>query len=83
MIGIVFYLVVAAIVVVAAFLLAEWIRQPGIPAPDHPGALAVIAGLLWPVLAVGLVQWVLVAAVHRKMRRAVVPVPPARVDVKV
>lgn len=83
MIGIAFYLVVTTIVAAAAFLLSEWIRLPGTPAPEHVGAVAVLAGLLWPVLAIGLIQWVLVAAVHRKVRADVVPAAPIRDDVRV
>ncbi len=83
MTGIAFYLVVSLIVATAAFLASEWIRLPGAPAPDHIGALAVVAGLLWPVLAIGLVQWALLAVVHRKLRLRVVPVARIPDDVRV
>jgi hypothetical protein len=69
LIGIASYVVVAVIVATAAFLVSEWIRRPGAPAPDRLGLVALVAGLLWPVLAVGLVQWAMVAALHRKLRR--------------
>lgn len=46
----------------AVFLAAEWFRDPGVPAPDHPGWIAVVSGLLWPVLLIGLAQWSVLAA---------------------
>lgn len=61
------YAVVAMVSAVAVFLLAEWLREPGVPAPNHPGRFAVIAGLLWPVLAVGIAQWGLIAAVAARL----------------
>lgn len=72
-IGIAFYLFISMIFAISAFLASEWIRLPGAPAPDHPGGLAVVAGLLWPVLAIGLVQWALLAVVHRQIRLRVAP----------
>lgn len=70
--GIALYLGVATIFAVAAFLASEWIRLPGAPAPERTGLLAIVAGLLWPVLTIGLAQWCLLAAVHRKARVQVV-----------
>ena len=64
------YMTVAIAVAVAVFLFSEWIREQGGSAPDGPGALAVVAGLLWPVLAVGLIQWLLIAAVASRIREA-------------
>lgn len=69
MFGIASYLAVATIASVTVFLVAEWFREPGAPAPDHPGRIALIAGLLWPMLLLGLAQCVLVAAVHDKLGR--------------
>ncbi len=65
----VLYMAVAAIAAVAAFLLAESVREPGETAPDRPVRVtfAAVAGLLWPVLAIGLVQWALIAALHRHL----------------
>ena len=82
MIGIASYVVVAVIVAAAAFLMSEWIRVPGGPAPDRLGLVALLAGLLWPVLAVGLAQWAMVAALHRKLRREAAPVIRIPVDVR-
>jgi hypothetical protein len=62
------YGTVAIAVAVAAFLFSEWIREPGGTKPDLPGALAVVAGLLWPALAVGFIQWLLIAFVASRIR---------------
>lgn len=70
------YAVTALIVAVAAFLLAEWIREPGTPAPDHPGAIALVAGALFPVVIVGALQWAIIAAAHARMRNTVSPQAP-------
>jgi hypothetical protein len=82
LIGIASCLVVAVIVAVAAFFASEWIRLPGAPAPDRLGLVALSAGLLWPVLVVGLAQWAVVAAVHRKLRREAAPVVRIPADVR-
>jgi predicted transporter len=82
LIGIASYVVVAVIVAAAAFLMSEWIRVPGGPAPDRLGLVALLAGLLWPVLAVGLTQWAMVAALHRKLRREAAPVIRIPADVR-
>jgi len=62
-----FYATVAMAVAAAAFLFSEWVREPGGSAPNSPGAVAIAAGLLWPVLAIGLVQWLLIAAVASRV----------------
>ena len=77
--GVVLYLVVAAAVAIATFLLSEWVRLPGASAPDHLGLMAVAAGLLWPVLAVGLAQFALVSAVHRRILGKAATLSKARV----
>lgn len=59
---IVAYLLVAAVVAVAAFVVGEC------RVADRPAPCAVIAGLLWPVLLVGLAQFLLIAAVTRLAR---------------
>ena len=56
------YGIVALAVAVIALLVAEWVREPGAPAPEHPGFFAALAGLLWPAVVIGLVQWGLIAA---------------------
>lgn len=86
---IIVYAAGAVAVAVAAFLFSEWVRDPGGSPPDGPGALAVVAGLLWPVLAVGLIQWLLIAALAARIREAtlcaadseMMPMP-VRIDAK-
>jgi hypothetical protein len=62
-----FYAIVAMAVAVATFLFSEWVREPAGTASDNPGAVAIAAGLLWPVLAIGLVQWLLIAALASRV----------------
>ena len=71
------YAAVAVVAAIAVFLLAEWLRMPGGPAPDNPARYAVIAGLLWPVVVLGIAQWGLIAMVAARPRRSVRPVPAA------
>ena len=52
----------AEAIAVIALLVAEWVLKPGAPAPEHPGFFAALAGLLWPAVIIGLVQWGLIAA---------------------
>lgn len=51
------YAIIAVTVAVAVFVAAEWFREFGAAAADHPGVLAAIGGLIWPVLLVGLAEW--------------------------
>ncbi len=68
------YAAIAVVCAVAASTVAEWSREPGIPAPDHPYLLAAIAGLLWPVLLVGAIQIGLWVLVRNRARAATAPV---------
>ncbi len=63
------YVALAAIFAVAAVLFARDFREPGAVGASRPGAIAVavLAGMLWPVLAIGLVQWLLIAGFHRHL----------------
>ena len=54
----------AAMVAATTFLAAEWIREPGAPAPDYPGVLAAVTGLLWPVIVPGAAQCGLIVAIQ-------------------
>lgn len=58
------YGVAAVTVAVAAFLAPEWIREPGTPAPAYPGVIAVVTGLLWPVVVSGAAQGGLIVAIQ-------------------
>lgn len=50
------YLVIAVIVAASAFVAAEWTRDAGTPAPNYCGRLALAAGILWPVMMIGLAE---------------------------
>lgn len=62
MVGTGLYLAVAIVVAAAILIGAEWLREPGAPAPDHTRVVGLFAGLLWPVLALGVLELSLVAA---------------------
>jgi hypothetical protein len=51
-----FYLVISVICAVSAFVVAEWSRDEETPAPNYCRRLALAAGLLWPVVTIGLAQ---------------------------
>lgn len=54
------YLLVAAAAAIAIFLAACWFREEHVAAPDRSGMTSVLAGMLWPVLLVGLSELALV-----------------------
>ena len=68
------YAAVAVLAAITVFLLAEWFRMPGEPAPDNPGRYAVVAGLLWPVVVLAIAQCGVVAMVAARLRRSGRPV---------
>ena len=72
------YAAAAVVVAIAAVVLAGRFRTPGVPAPDNPSLYAVLAGLLWPVVLVGVAQWALIAAVAERMRREPAAAPVRR-----
>lgn len=65
------YGVVAATVVVATFIGASRMREPGIPGPDNVGLFAVLAGLLWPVTVIGVAEAAMLVAIQQSNRPAV------------
>lgn len=73
----VLYGAVAVIVSVAAMMFSGWAQRPGVPAPSRPGLLAVVAGLAWPLVVIGLAQWGLIAAYASRVSRAPQPSAPA------
>lgn len=79
MFGIASYLTVAMITAATVFLIAEWVRQPGTRVPDHPGIVALAAGLLWPVILLGLAQCGLMLMAHSRWGRR--PAPSMRIRV--
>ena len=64
------YGIVALAVAVIALLVAEWVRDPGAPAPEHPGFFAALAGLLWPALLIGIAELAVVCCAGRRFRQA-------------
>ena len=68
------YAAVALVAAIAVFLLAEWLRMPAVSGSDNPGRYAVVAGLLWPVMVLGIAQWGLIAMVVARLRRSARPV---------
>jgi hypothetical protein len=82
MYGIAVYAVLATVVAAAAFLFSEWIREPGTPAPDRPGLTALAAGLVWPVLVIGILQCLAVAAVESRLRVTTNPIVRSREDAR-
>ncbi len=64
------YLVVAALVAMAVFVAADWFRGEDVAAPDFPGVISALAGMLWPVLLVGASEITLVWWVFRRARYA-------------
>lgn len=67
--GIAAYLATAAAVAVAVFVTANHIRPVDVPNPDHRAILSVVAGLIWPVLAIGLIQLAVVAVIRNGVVR--------------
>jgi len=64
------YIAVAALVAISIFLAANWFRQQHVAAPEHPGATAMLAGLLWPALLIGIAELALVCCASRGTRSA-------------
>ena len=64
------YLIVAAVVAVATVVCGCWFREENIAAPDHPGVMSALAGMLWPVLLVGMSEMALLCWALRIARYA-------------
>jgi hypothetical protein len=62
------YLCVAALVAGAAIAVAVWSRSTERSTPHITVGPAVVAGALWPLLVVGVIQWLLVHALARMLR---------------
>lgn len=59
------YLAISTVVAVSAFLVAEWSRHAGTPAPNYGGRLALVVGFLWPVITIGMAQLLSLMMVRR------------------
>ena len=68
------YLVVAALVAMTTFVAAGWFREEHVAAPDHSGVMSAVAGMLWPVMLVGLSEMALVWLAFRGARYAPIQV---------
>lgn len=64
------YIVVALFVAVSIFLSANLFRQQQIAAPEHSGGTAILAGLLWPALLIGIAELAVVCCAGRRFRQA-------------
>ena len=64
------YFIVAAFVAMATFVSACWFREEHVAAPDFPGVMSALAGVLWPVLLLGVSEIVLVWCAFRAARYA-------------
>lgn len=62
------YATIAVLVATASIVMAEWARDAHVAAPDRPGMTAIVAGLLWPVLALGILQLLTLVAVRHGLR---------------
>lgn len=66
---IVLYTLVGSVVSLATVGLARGMRDTRMPPPERPWPIALLIFLLWPVMVVGLLQWVLFAILGRTLRR--------------
>jgi hypothetical protein len=62
------YLCVAALVAGAAIAFAVWSRSTERSTPNITVGPALLAGAVWPLLVVGVVQWLLFHALARTLR---------------
>lgn len=63
------YAAIAVLVASASIVVSEWSREAHVAAADRLGVTAIVAGLLWPVLAVGAVQVLAVVGIRRALGR--------------
>ena len=62
MFWIVVYFSCAVIVGGSVFIAVEWVRIGIADLPDHPGRTCLLAGMLWPVLILGVAELVVLWA---------------------
>lgn len=65
------YFAMAAVVAAVALVAAGWFRDAHVTAPDRPGVTAAVAGLLWPVVLVGVVELLAVVGLRSSLRSGV------------
>jgi hypothetical protein len=62
------YVSAALVVAPSIFVWAEWIHKDPLPQPERRWLYSLLAGLLWPLLVVGLVQFALIATIRTWVR---------------
>jgi hypothetical protein len=60
------YLVIASAVAATVFVVGQWLTQQPDAAAEHPILIAAIAGVLWPVLALGMTEALLLKGAARR-----------------
>jgi hypothetical protein len=70
------YLVGVVVTTSGAYVQSRLFRDDQMPPPQHPLGIALVAGLIWPVVVLGVVQFGLLAVAHRVMRRHVAATGP-------
>ncbi|MBB3748993.1 Mg2+/citrate symporter [Mycolicibacterium sp. BK634] len=66
---VIMYLCIAALVAGAAVAFAAWSRDTERSTPHITVGPALLAGAVWPLLVLGLIQWLIVHAVATTLRK--------------
>ncbi len=69
------YGVVALVVAALAFVAANWARAEDVAVPDHIVGFSIIAGIVWPVLGIALIQLAALTGARRLVHLAAQPGP--------
>lgn len=77
------YAAIAVLVAAIALVAAGWVRDAPVAAPDRPGVTAVFAGLLWPVVLVGVVELLAVMGLRSGLRNRAQLVPRHNPDARI
>ncbi len=62
------YIIIAPVAAAAIFVAGQWLTQQPDAAAEHPVVIAAIAGMLWPVLALGMIEALLLKGAARGIR---------------
>ncbi len=62
------YAAIAVLFAASALVAAGWVRDSHVAAPDRPGVTAVVAGLLWPVVVIGVIESLAVMGLRSSLR---------------
>lgn len=74
------YAATAMLLAPTIFVAAEWIGHDNLPSRRRRLSYSVLAAVLWPVLALGLVQFAMILAVRRVVRARVMVGTPFTLD---